>query len=226
MAEKLTGSTSRAGLLACLLAHSKNRCLLLPSVHVRTYMCGLPRYPEKCTHRYCADTKVVFRPSMAECTELLLPNNRFLIPPAKRLPSQDRSSSLCFRTVSFGHFFFFFAYALLILPIFYLVVFPILARAAATSNSQSMRNVYDGNKRARASKSQMTNGAAKRGNSYVSSVLKFLSPANSVVPLSIIDVSSVIGVNRPETPRGATKFSLAEDPDVRRKPPSKVVRLR
>jgi hypothetical protein len=48
-------------------------------------------YPEKCTHRYCADTKVVLRPktspSPAECAELLLPNNRFLISPQpKDLP--------------------------------------------------------------------------------------------------------------------------------------------
>jgi len=46
-------------------------------------------YPEKCTHRYCADTKVVLRsktaPSPAECAELLLPNNRFLISPQPKV---------------------------------------------------------------------------------------------------------------------------------------------
>lgn len=58
---------------------------------------GPSRYPEKCTHRYCADTKVVFGrspPLSTECTELLLPNNRFLIPAASRRKSffEDVSS--------------------------------------------------------------------------------------------------------------------------------------
>lgn len=44
----------------------------------------------KCTHRYCAEREssrslllllLLFASSTAECTELLLPNNRFLIPP-------------------------------------------------------------------------------------------------------------------------------------------------
>lgn len=44
----------------------------------------------KCTHRYCAERessrsllllRLLFASSTAECTELLLPNNRFLIPP-------------------------------------------------------------------------------------------------------------------------------------------------
>lgn len=42
-------------------------------------------YPEKCTHRYYADTKAHIGSAEtrlpAECTELLLPNNRFLISP-------------------------------------------------------------------------------------------------------------------------------------------------
>lgn len=62
--------------------------------------CGLPRYPEKCTHRYCAQREssppplplplpllLLFASSTAECTELLLPNNRFLIPPKTPLRS-------------------------------------------------------------------------------------------------------------------------------------------
>lgn len=61
--------------------------------------CGLPRYPEKCTHRYCAQREsspppllLLFASSTAECTELLLPNNRFLIPPKTPL----RFSAPCF----------------------------------------------------------------------------------------------------------------------------------
>jgi len=35
-------------------------------------VCGLPGYPEKCTHRYCADMKVVLRPKPA--SRLSAPN--------------------------------------------------------------------------------------------------------------------------------------------------------
>ena len=187
VAEKLAGSTSwLACLPACLRIRKIGVCYCQACMYVRTGTVSSRVWSASISGKM--HSQILRRhessvsplhgfSSMAECTELLLPNNRFLIPPAKRLPSQDRSSSLCFRTVSSGHVcFFLFLFrilSLLILPIFYPVVSPILARVAATSNSQSMPNVYHGNKRARASKSQMTNGAAKRGNSYVSSVLNF-----------------------------------------------------
>ena len=180
MAEKLTGSTSwLAGMLACLLACAFEKSVFViaeractGTLSSRVWSASISgKMHSQILRRHESSVSPLHGfSSMAECTELLLPNNRFLIPPAKRLSSPDRSSSLCFRTVSFGHFF---GYALLILPIFYPVVFPIPARRAATSNFQSMPNVCHGNKRARASKSQMTNSAARHGNSYVSAVLNF-----------------------------------------------------
>lgn len=73
--------------------------------------CGLPRYPEKCTHRYCTETKATFGPtillrcsssSTAECTELLLPNNRFLIPSRK---SSAQHAPLVFAATTDSNYF-------------------------------------------------------------------------------------------------------------------------